>query len=64
LGSGEGHADLFTAGWLMKMMWLASVTAAREMANERQAREDQNMAALHRLMQDWLDGQQEHRASS
>jgi hypothetical protein len=38
--------------------WLASVTAAREMANERQAREDQSMVALHWLMRDWLDGQQ------
>jgi hypothetical protein len=39
-----------------RQQWLASVTAARAMAVERQAQEDQGMAASRQLMRAWLAG--------
>jgi hypothetical protein len=51
-------SDLLATSIKHRQQWLASVTAARAMANERQALQDQSMEASHQLMQAWLEGRQ------
>jgi hypothetical protein len=53
----EGNVeDLLNTSVLHRQQWLASISAARAMANERQTQQDQGMAASRQLMQTWLDG--------
>jgi hypothetical protein len=48
--------DLLKTSVHHRQRWLASVTAARAMANEHQAQQDESMAASRQLMRAWLDG--------
>jgi hypothetical protein len=50
--------DLLMTSLHYRQQWLDSITAAQAMANERQAHQDQGMAASRRLMRAWLDGHQ------
>jgi hypothetical protein len=53
----EGNlSELLTTSVQHRHKWLATVTAAREMADERQALQDQSLAASRQLMRAWLDG--------
>ena len=55
----EGNlSELLTTSVQHRKKWLASVTAARAMADERQALQDQSLAASRHLMRAWLDGRQ------
>jgi hypothetical protein len=52
----EGNVDtLLGTSIRHRKKWLASVTAAREMAANRQSQWDQEMAASRQLMRAWLD---------
>jgi hypothetical protein len=48
--------DLLNTSIHSRQQWLASITAARAMANERQAQQDRGMAASRQLMRAWLEG--------
>lgn len=51
-------SELLTTSVRHRQKWLKSVVAARAMANERQALQDQSLAASRQLMRAWLNGAQ------
>ena len=55
----EGNlSELLTTSVQHRKKWLASVMAARAMADERQSLQDQNLAASRQFMRAWLEGSQ------
>jgi hypothetical protein len=48
--------DLLQTSVRHRQQWLHSVYAAREMAEERQSREERSMAASRQIMRNWLAG--------